>query len=284
MKRSRLKNKANKTKIETDISNFKKQRNLVVNLNRQAKLEYFNSYGSADNKKQFWIDCKPYFCNKHSKADTNINLNENGNLILKNEEIAKTFIDYFGSIVKNLNLHYWEDKNSVPSNSSDKINDIIKNFENHPSIYNIKTKYRGISKFSFQPVTIEEVKNMTNKAVGGEIPTKILKECDFTFYVLTKCINKSIDTGYFPDSLKLANVTPVFKKKDPLDKANYRPVSILPLLSKVYERVIYNQLSDYPDNFLNNILCGFRKAHSTQHALFKLLQSWQIVEDLLVQF
>ena len=83
-----------------------------------------------------------------------------GNLILKNEEIAKTFNDYFGSIVENLNLHYWEDKNSVPSNSSNKINDIIENFENHPSIYNIKTKYRGISKFSFQPVTIEEVKNM----------------------------------------------------------------------------------------------------------------------------
>jgi len=56
-------------------------------------------------------------------------------------------------------------------------------------------------------------------------------------------------------------------------------VSILPLLSKVYERVIYNQLSDYADTFLNNILCGFRKAHSTQHALFKLLQSWQTVLD-----
>ena len=148
----------------------------------------------------------------------------------------------------------------------------------------IRAKYRGTSKFSFQPVTIEEVKNIvralkTNKVVGGEIPTKILKECDFTFYVLTKCINKSIDIGYFPDSLKLANVTPVFKKGYPLDKANYRPASILPLLSKVYERVIYNQLSDYADNFLNNILYGFRKAHSTRHALFKLLQSWQQVLD-----
>ena len=43
----------------------------------------------------------------------------------------------------------------------------------------------------------------------------------------------------------MANVTPVFKKEDPLDKSNYRPVSILPLLLKVYERVIYNQLSEY---------------------------------------
>ena len=87
-------------------------------------------------------------------------------------------------------------------------------------------------------------------------------------------MNKSIETGYFPDSFKEANITPIFKKDDPLDKFNYRPVSILPLISKVFERLIYNQLSEYTEGFLNHILCGFRKAHSTQHALFKLLQSW----------
>ena len=75
------------------------------------------------------------------------------------------------------------------------------------------------------------------------------------------------------------NVAPVFKKEYSFDKSNYRPVSILPLLSKVYEKVIYNQLSDYSESFLNNILCGFQKAHSTQHAMFKLLQSWQQVLD-----
>ena len=181
-------------------------------------------------------------------------------------------------------MHHWEDKTSSPSNTSDKINDIIKNYEKHPSICNIKTKYRGIINFSFRPVSVEEVKKIirdlkTNKAVGGEIPTKTLKECEFTFDVLTKCINKAVESGYFPDSLKLANIAPVFSKEDHLDISNYRPVSILPLLLKVYEKVIYNQLSDYSNSFLNNILCGFRKAHSTQHALFKLLQSWQQVLD-----
>ena len=75
--------------------------------------------------------------------------------------------------------------------------------------------------------------------------------------------------------LKLANITPIFKKDDPLDKSNYRPVSILPLLSKVYERIIYNQLSQHSEQFLNSILCGFREAHNTQHPFFKLLHSWQ---------
>ena len=125
-------------------------------------------------------------------------------MILKNEEIAKTFNDYFGAIVDNLDLHHWESKTSSPSNTSDKINDIIKNYEKHPSICYTKTKYKGIGNFSFWPGSVEEVKKIirdlkTNKAVGREIPSKILKECEFTFDVLTKCINKSIETGYFSD-------------------------------------------------------------------------------------
>ena len=65
------------------------------------------------------------------------------------------------------------------------------------------------------------------------------------------------------------------QEKRSSDKKNYRPVSILSLVSKVYERAIFNQLSEYMKNLLNKILCGSRKAHSTQHALFKLLPVWQ---------
>ena len=95
------------------------------------------------------------------------------------------------------------------------------------------------------------------------------------FDILKNCINQSIETPNFPDCLKTANITPVFKKNDPLDKLNYRAVGILPLLSKVYEKLLYTQLYEFAENTSNSIICGFRKVHSTQHALFKLLQSWQ---------
>ena len=62
---------------------------------------------------------------------------------------------------------------------------------------------------------------------------------------------------------------------DPFDKKAYRPVSILRLLSKVYDRVIYEQVSNHFEPFFNKILCGYRKAPSRQHALFELLTSWQ---------
>ena len=115
----------------------------------------------------------------------------------------------------------------------------------------------------------------SNKSVGGDIPTNILKECNFTFSVLADCINKSFENGAFSDCLKEANVTPVFEKDDPLDKENYLPVCILQLLSKFFEKLIYKQLSNYIESSLSFILCGFRKAHNTQHVLIKLLHSWQ---------
>ena len=104
-----------------------------------------------------------------------------------------------------------------------------------------KHNFRISKKFSFEPVSKDEVKKIikdlkNSKSVGGEIPTKIFKECDFTFEILTQCINKSFTSGEFPDCLKQANISPIFKKDDPLDKENCRPVSILPLLSKVYEK------------------------------------------------
>ena len=102
----------------------------------------------------------------------------------------------------------------------------------------------------------------SNKSVGGDIPTNIFKECSFTFSTLADCINKSFENGAFPDCLKEANVTPIFKKDDSLDKENYRPVSILPLLSKVFEKLIYKQLSNYTESFLSSVLCGFRMLYS----------------------
>ena len=70
----------------------------------------------------------------------------------------------------------------------------------------------------------------------------------------------------------------MYKKLDPSDKADYRPVSVLPLLSKVLEIIIYEQLYEYLKNFLSELLCGFRKAHSTQQ-LFRGIQKWQAELD-----
>ena len=127
-------------------------------------------------------------------------LNEEGELILKNKEIANTFNDYFGSITENLNLEHWdEDYNSYSGiNHRNNVKDIIKICIKHPSIKNIKKNYKNIKKFSFRPVTTDEVKKViknlkTNKSVGGDVPMQILKESEFTFECLKNCINRLIE-------------------------------------------------------------------------------------------
>ena len=89
-------------------------------------------------------------------------LNEDGELILKNKEIANTFNDYFGSSVENLNPEHWdEDSNSYSViNHRNNVKDIIKTYINHPSIKNVKKKYKNIKNFSFRSVTTDEVKNV----------------------------------------------------------------------------------------------------------------------------
>ena len=90
---------------------------------------------------------------------------------------------------------------------------------------------------------------------------------------ITNCITKCISTKFFPGALKVADVIPVFKKEDPNNKANYQPISLLPTFSKIFERVIFEQTEKFSKKILSPKLYGFRKGHSTQHALLNLLKS-----------
>ena len=141
--------------------------------------------------------------------------------------------------------------------------------EDHTNIIRIKSNLDNVpDKYDFKKVHEEEVKqeimNLNSKKATchGAIPAKILKQfCDSYLPIITKIINESITEGTFPSELKLAEVTPVFKKLDCMNKENYRPISLLSHMSKVFERILYNQLNDFMKDKLSNILTGFRKGH-----------------------
>ena len=201
---------------------------------------------------------------------------ENEKLIVKNDEITKIFNKYFSGTVDKLIIFEWPSCES--EYTEDQLTNIINKYKSHPSIKKIKSNYTIKQKFSFKPVTVKDIENViknipTNKVTGGEIPLNVLKQSGYTYVILRECINDFL--GSFPDSLKLGNITPVHKKDEPTDKENYRPVRILPLLLKIFERLIYDQLNEYLEQYLNSLLSGFREAHCTQHALFRLLQEWQ---------
>ena len=107
------------------------------------------------------------------------------------------------------------------------------------------------------------------------MPTKVLRLLAKDICIpLTNCINSAILNGTFPSELKMAEVIPIFKKDNPLEKASYRPTSLLHSLSKVYDKLIYQQLNRFFENQLSPFLCGFRSRYSTQHALLNLINKW----------
>ena len=122
----------------------------------------------------------------------------------------------------------------------------------------------------------ETVKSLKNSSAGWDfIPASIAKQC-LKHYIkpLTYLINSSFESGTFPEELKLAKVIPIFKSGVKQDISNYRPISILSFFSKVFEKTMYNHLINFIDanKILYKYQFGFRKSHSTNHAIISLAE------------
>lgn len=125
------------------------------------------------------------------------------------------------------------------------------------------------------------LKSKTSYGHDG-ISSHLLKAiCPAIFKPLTHCINRSIISGVFPTNLKLARVLPVFKNKgDPHLMTNYRPISLLPAASKIYEKALYDQIYEYftLHKLMLNSQYGFRKKHSTEHAAIEIID--RLMEEI----
>ena len=135
-------------------------------------------------------------------------------------------------------------------------------------------------------ITINEYKESffplkTNKSPGyDEISSNVIINCFSELNDPLKYLfEKSIEKGVFPDALKIARVTPLFKGGDPSNISNYRPISVLPCFSKILERIMYNRLYKYltTEKLLYSKQFGFQTGLSTEHAIVKLVD--QIYES-----
>ena len=150
----------------------------------------------------------------------------------------------------------------------------------------IKESVGERSSFSFSSIDKETIikeiysLNETKAAPVTSIPPNIIKEnCDIFSKKLHIDFNASTVLGIFPSNLKYADVSPVFKNGDRLDKSNYRAISILPAISKIFERPFFYQINNYMDPYISIYQCGFRKNMSAQNALLFMLEKWKCCLD-----
>ena len=278
MNRSRCKNAFYKNKTAQNWEKYRKLRNDVVKLTKKVKREYFENLNlnSITDNKNVWKSVKPNFTNKNRKNDKII-LVENGEIISKNKKTAEIMNNYFVNITKELNIPE-ESRVDVDFLFTDPIDGIIQTYSKHPSILKIKENVNVGMNFNFNEINQSQIETEiislnSKKSTGADtIPPKVLKDSVHTVKSpMTQLFNNMIGINHFPSDLKYANVTPLFKKDDNTNKENYRPVSILPSISKVFERLLFHQITSYVTDVLSPYLCGFRKGYSTQHALLRLL-------------
>ena len=132
--------------------------------------------------------------------------------------------------------------------------------------------------FSFGYTTWEKtyktLQNLNEKKTCQEnhIPVKIKSHNDIFSYFKHHNFNNSLHSSIFSSELKKADVIHIHKKNSKFDIENYRPVSILPVLSKIYEKCIFDQMYSYFNQILSKHQCGFRQGHSSQHSLLLMVK------------
>ncbi|XP_071943453.1 uncharacterized protein [Antedon mediterranea] len=260
--RNKLYSKYKRRPTNINKSKYTNYRNVLTNIIRKRKKEYyFNKFEkNKNNMKETWNAINQLLGRK-KKSKLPSNLKHVTETYTNPETKSDAFNSYFINIGKQL---------------ADKIN-----HDNNPAID--PTSYltgNYLNSMYFRPTTEYEIMTYINKLETDKTPGHDDISAYYIKYnsvYLTKpilhLINVSLATGRFPDELKCAKTIPVFISGDRQNLNNYRPISILPCLSKIYERVVYDQTISYLNkyNIINQSQYGFRQKHSTAHALLHTL-------------
>ena len=250
-----------------NVPQYKFMRRRVKEIVYRAKYDYFNDHinGHKQNPKQLWKSLRE-LSGLNSDTQTPCLNDENGNLISDPVITANLFNTHFSNIHQTVPV----DKTIIytPCDSF---------------ITTIENKLSNIKRFAIPFVSVEFVERQlksldTSKSTGVDnLNAKYLKiSASVIAPILTHIFNCSFNSNKFPKSFKLAKVIPIYKKGDKHDKNNYRPISILPIISLILERHVCQHLKAYLENnkLFYHRQSGFRENHSCQTALIKLLDDW----------
>ena len=263
---------------------YKKRQNMVTKLKTKSINEYFdkkcNKNSTNNNGKEFWNAVKPFISSKMRGNDSCFTiLDENDKLISKPIDVCESFNNFFSNVANDIGL-----KDTLSDfDSMDAINDYYKD---HRSIKLIQNHHDNSRSFHFSHVTENKISELINSLDTGKstgydnIPSKLVKIAgDHLSRPFSYMINLSLSKSIFPTQLKRAEVSPLYKAKDALQRGNFRPVSILSCISKLFERSYFNDLYVYFNEILSVFIAAFRRKYGCQHVLTRLLDDCKSALD-----
>ena len=249
--------------FNSNWNKYKQYRNKLTTLIRLSKQQYYQNFFNSNikNMRQTWKGINELLGGMRKKGKSkNINfIRSNENAILTNDPktIGNTLNGYFATVGDKL-------ASAIPEASG--------TFSNYldPPLSNT---------FYFDPIIPQEIESeiitlSESKAYGlYSSPVKLLKLARSVISLpLAEIFNQSILTGIYPAKFKLAKIVPVFKDDDETLPENYRPISLLSIYNRIFEKLIYARLIKFisKNNILYNLQYGFRSKHSTQHAILDI--------------
>ncbi len=259
-------------------NNYKKLRNEITKNKRDSKRSYYSSYFEKNKLKssEIWKGIRSLVNIKASKLSSIKLLNENENVVSDPKIISNVFNSYFSTIGPEIERKI----PTVPGSFKDYFN---RKGENGKLLINPSN-----ASFFLLPTVPGEIEDLIDdldvkKSTGpNSIPVFILKILKpfFSFW-LSKLINLSFKLGIFPDILKIAKVTPLHKKECKLNFRNYRPISLLSVFSKIFEKTMYTRIYSYlvKNNLIFEKQFGFRSNYSTNHALISITERIKSLVD-----
>ena len=256
----KLYNKFLKNKTYRNESTYKIYKNLFEKLKLKSKTLYYSKQLKKfeHNTKRTWAIIKEVI-NKTKTINHSLprRLIKNNKTIFNKEIIAETFNEFFINIGPNL-------ASKIKTSSNKSFHNYLKNSNSVLTEYCLSDKEFEEAFFSLK----------INKSAGyDDINYNVIKEIfQHIHRPLKHIFNLSITKGIFPEKLKIARVTPVFKAGENTEVSNYRPISVLPCFSKILEKIMYNRLYSYlcENNILYEKQFGFQKQTSTEHAILQL--------------
>ena len=232
---------------------YTKQRKYYVLLLRRTKTQYCSNLDEKNvtDNKTFLKTVKSFLSDKLMSKEK-ITLIEEDGIVSNDEDTAQVLNAFFSSIVASLNIPEYVTNEHISDNISDPIIKLLVKYRKHTSILTIGEvwKEKKYVTFLFSEVSREEIfREILNLDVSKacqdtDIPSEIIKEnADIFASFLHSSFNTSVTNSEFPSVLKQANVTPDFKKGERYSSDNYRPVSILPNVSKIFEQCMFCQIN-----------------------------------------
>ena len=262
--KQKMLNKLTKHPTNSKWSDFKSYRNKLTRTIEDSKRKYYQQQirNTKSNTKKLWKTVNSIINLKHTNPKSKINISTDSNVIINDpQKVSNLLNSYFTSIGTELSNKISEptDKSLTPLTSVTTVRNSM--------FLNPLTEAEILTYISLL--------DSSKSTASSCSPTKFIKmSSNVIAPILTKIFNKCIHEGVFPNSLKRAEIIPIFKKGDKLKLCNYRPISLLPSFSKIFERHLYNELNKFltKNKIMHKHQYGFKENSSTEQAITQIIE------------